>query len=126
MSPREGRRFGLTIGAAFLALGGLLWWRGHGGALVAAALGTLLALAGLAVPTRLGGIERAWTRLATALSKVTTPLFLAVAYFGVIAPLGVVLRLAGRSQLARRASSSSYWITRAPDSRRRTDMERLF
>jgi hypothetical protein len=29
LSPAEGRRFGITVGLAFLALALLFWWRGH-------------------------------------------------------------------------------------------------
>ena len=115
------------MGTAFVALAGLLWWRGHGaGAPVPAAFGTLLVLAGLAVPARLGPVYRAWMGLAAALSKITTPIFLGVAYFGVIAPVGLLRRLAGRNSLVRPPSQPSFWIARAQDARRRGDMERLF
>lgn len=127
LSPREGRRFGLTLGVAFVVLGGALWWRGHATTAPAvAALGSLLALAGLAAPTRLGPLERAWTRLAAALSKVTTPIFLGILYFGVLAPVGLVRRVAGRSPLVRAPVRSSFWIARHVAARRRRDMERLF
>jgi len=109
------------VGAAFVALAGLLWWRGHGAVAPGpAALGTLLVLAGLAVPARLGPVHRAWMGLATALSKITTPIFLGIAYFGVIAPVGLLRRLVGRN------SQPSFWIAREPGARRRGDMERLF
>ncbi len=115
------------MGAAFVALAGLLWWRGHGAAApVPAALGALLVLAGLAVPARLGPAQRAWMGLATALSKVTTPIFLGIAYFGVIAPVGLLRRLAGRNSLVRPPSQPSFWIARGEGARRRADMERLF
>ena len=26
-TPQEGRKFGVTVGLAFVALAGLLWWR---------------------------------------------------------------------------------------------------
>ena len=115
------------MGAAFVALAGLLWWRGHGAVAPGpAALGTLLVLAGLAVPARLGPVHGAWMGLATALSKITTPIFLGIAYFGVIAPVGLLRRLVGRNSLVRPPSQPSFWIAREPGARRRGDMERLF
>jgi len=63
LSSAEGRRFGLTVGAAFLVLGGALAWRGRAVAPVALALGALLLAAGVIVPTRLGPITRAWDRV---------------------------------------------------------------
>jgi len=127
LSPAEGRRFGLTVGAAFLALGGALWWRGRGAAApVCVALGGLLVLAGLVAPARLAPVYRAWMGLGAALSKITTPIFLAIAYFGVIAPTGLLLRLAGRKPLARPRTRPSFWVPREAMMRRRSDMERLF
>jgi saxitoxin biosynthesis operon SxtJ-like protein len=127
LSAAEGRRFGFTVGAAFAALAIALWWRGHGAAApVFAALGILLGLAGLVTPVRLGPLQRAWMSMATALSKVTTPIVLGVAYFGVIAPMGVLLRVSRRNALRRLPSRPSFWIPREASARRRRDMERLF
>lgn len=127
LSPAEGRRFGLTVGAAFVALAGVLAWRGRSaGVPLPAALGAALILAGLVVPAHLGPLYRAWMRLATLLSSITTPLFLAIAYFGIIAPIGLLRRLAGRNSLVRPPSEPSFWIPRETGARRRDDMERLF
>ena len=127
LTPREGRRFGFTVGAAFVAVAGLLWWRGHGAAApVPAALGTLLVVVGLVAPARLGLAHRSWMALAAALSKITTPLFLGIAYFGAIAPIGLLWRLARRNSLVRPPSQPSFWIPRETGARRRSDMKRLF
>lgn len=120
LSPREGRKFALTVGAAFLVLAGLAWWRGkHATAAVLGSLGILLSVAGLVIPTRLGPVQRGWMGIAHAISKVTTPIVLAVIYFGVIAPAGFVMRLFGRKTLERKADTTTYWVTRertrAPD-----------
>jgi hypothetical protein len=126
LTAGEGRRFGLTLGAAFVALGGLLWWRGRAAAPVAAVLGILLVAAGLGMPTRLAPLERAWMGLAETLSKITTPVFFGGVYFGAIAPAGLLLRLAGRNAVARPRRQRSTWIAREEGTRRRRDMEHLF
>src|SRR5438093_8943046 len=61
LTVAEGRRFGLTVGAAFLALAGLAWWRGraHAG-ITFAVIGGLLILGGLLLPAHLGPVFRAW------------------------------------------------------------------
>ena len=113
LSPSAGRRFGLTVGGAFLALAGLLWWRDHpAGSAVAAGLGALLALGGLLVPARLGPVFRAWMGLAHAISRVTTPIALGIVYFIVITPLGVLMRLLGKNPIGR-SKAESYWVARA-------------
>src|SRR5438093_7493684 len=127
LSRAEGRRFGLTLGAAFVVLGVVLAWRGRAGAaLGTAALGAALLLAGLVLPTRLGPVQRAWMGLAAALSRVTTPVFLGVVYFGAILPMGLLLRALGRNPLAHPGPQASRWIARPVAASSRRDMERHF
>jgi len=127
LSPVEGRRFGLTVGGAFLVLGVLLTWRGRvAAAPVAFGLGAAFVVAGLILPARLGPVFRAWTALGAALSKVTTPIFLGVVYFGAIAPIGLVLRIFGRNPLTRHHEAASCWGARPADARSRRDMEHQF
>ena len=140
LTAREGRSFGLTVGAAFLVLAVLLWWRAQGslsGVLVPPAVlqwrhilsvlfalvGVSLALAGLALPTHLGGTQRAWMALAHAISKVTTPIFMGAVYFLVLTPTALVMRLLGRNPLVSARPGSSAWIPRA---QRTSDLERQF
>ena len=90
LTPAEGRKFGLMVGAAFLLLAALLWRRTHFTAAgVTGALGGALVLGGLAVPAHLGPVYRAWMALATAISKVTTPIFMGVIFFLVLTPAGL-------------------------------------
>ena len=125
LSPREGRKFGLTLGAALLALGGLLWWRGHhAGAYAGLGLGTFLLAAGLAIPSRLGPVHRVWMGASSALSKVTTPVFMSAVYFVVFTPAATLMRLLGRNPLARDPKHTTFWATR--EAGPRSDMERQF
>ncbi len=127
LTPGEGRRFGLTLGAGFLVLAGLTAWRGHSlEARAFAGLGAGLVAAALVVPARLGPVHRFWMALAAAISRVTTPVFLGLVYFVVLTPTGLVRRLAGRNRLARPSLSGSFWVARGVAARRRTDMERQF
>jgi hypothetical protein len=127
LTAREGRRFGLTVGVAFLTVSALTTWRGHEYASWATgAIGGLLVLGGLAIPDRLGPVCAFWMGLANLLSKVTTPIFLAVVYFLVFTPFGLVMRLLGCQPLRRPPKSESFWISRDPLTRQRADMERQF
>lgn len=114
LTAAEGRKFGLTVGIAFLVLAGLTAWRGkHTAPLVLSVLGATFVLAGLVLPTRLGPVQRAWMGAAHAISKVTTPIFLSVIYFVVITPAGFVMRLLGRKPLEPPRDAATYWVTRA-------------
>jgi hypothetical protein len=125
LTQREGRRFGLQVGPAFLLLGGLLRWRGHElSSGVCWGLGAALILGGLVIPDRLGPVYRSWMGLALAVSRVTNPIIMGVIYFGVITPLGFLLRLFGHRPLVR-VGSSTAWVRRDPG-QRRSDLTRQF
>ena len=106
----QGRKFGLTVGLAFLALAGVLAWRAKPtAATVLAALGGVLLVGALVVPAALGPVERAWMALAHRISKVTTPIFMGVVYFGVMTPAGLIRRRAGSPIVSRREPGASAW-----------------
>ncbi len=125
-APRDLRRFALTLGAAFVVLAGVAWWRGRvGTAAVLGALGGALVVSGLLVQGRLGPVYRGWMALALAISRVTTPVFMGLLYFGIFTPLGVAMRLLGRRPLVRRREASTFWVDR-PAGARRSDLRRQF
>jgi hypothetical protein len=126
LSAAEGRKFGLLVGGAFLVLGWLLWRRGHAvAAAVCGTLGGLLLGGGLAVPTKLGPVYRVWMKLAHAISKVTTPVFMSLLYFLVITPAGLVARLVGYRPVTAPRGAATYWRSR-PEEQRRGAMDHQF
>jgi hypothetical protein len=126
LTTAQGRRFGLTVGTAFLVFAGIAWWRSHPNAtIVLAALGVSLTLAGLIIPTRLGPVERAWMGLAHAMSKVTTPIVMGVIYLIVMTPVGGLRRTLGGNPLVHQPVNDSYWRAR-PQGKRAGDMKRQF
>jgi hypothetical protein len=127
LTPAQGRRFGFTVGGAFLVLAAVTWWRGHAVSwMVLGSLGGLLSAAALVIPTRLGPVERAWMKLAHLISKVTTPIFMGVVYFLVLTPTGLIMRALGRNPLVHGADAGSYWKARPEGARRSASMERQF
>ena len=127
LSAADGRKFGLTVGTAFLAFGAIALWRGkQRTAMVLLALGSLLVLGALVAPTALGPVERAWMGLAAAISKVTTPIFMGIVYFLVILPIGLVRRLTGNSPILPRGRAASRWDAHVPAVADGERMERQF
>ncbi len=126
LTRAEGRKFGLTVGIAFLVLAALLffWRHKETAAAVTGALGLLLVLAALLIPTRLGPVERAWMGLARLISKVTTPVFMGVVFFVVVTPIGLLMRLFGRRPMEHREQDGGFWLP--PASGGRSDLERQF
>jgi len=115
LTPREGRKFGLTVGGAFALLGAILYWRGRATPSTALlVVGAVLIMAGIVMPARLAPVHRAWMGFAHLLSKVTTPVFMGVVYFVVISPMGLIMRLSGRNPLVHRPAGGGYWLRRGP------------
>ena len=124
---QQGRKFGLTVGIAFLVFAGISYWRGHvlpprilGG------LGATLTLAGLVIPSLLLPVEKAWMGFAHLLSKVTTPIFMGVVYFVVFTPFGIISRALGKNALVHTADTGRFFITLDQEQRKRRSMARQF
>jgi Saxitoxin biosynthesis operon protein SxtJ len=113
-STAELRRFGLTVGAAFLVLASISWWRGHViPPRVLGALGVFLLVPGLLAPSVLGPVQRGWMRGATVLGEINGRIILTVLFFVVIWPIGRILRFV-RDPLDRSMSDgkTSNWVKR--------------
>jgi hypothetical protein len=88
-------------------------------------IGGLLVAGGLLIPGSLGPVQRAWMRLAVAMSRVTTPIIMGLIYFILFTPIGLVRRMMGKNALVRPAGGT-FWIDRAPGPGRRSDLQRQF
>ena len=113
LTSAEGRKFGLTVGAAFAVLAGITWWRDHALLMqIFSGLAAALIVAGIVIPGQLGPVYRGWMKLALLISKVTTPIFLAIVYFLVIGPVGIIMRMFGRNPLRHEPEHGSLWLSR--------------
>ncbi len=111
-SYRAEREFGLIVGGILALLGGWWFYRGKLGLFAPALLGTgsVLILLGLAFPRSLTLPNRAWMLLAVALSFISTRIILAIVFFLIVTPIGLIKRLTGWDPLRRRAEpQDSYW-----------------
>jgi hypothetical protein len=110
-SPRS---FGLAFAAVF-ALVGLfpvlrhreprIWFLGASLALV---------LIAFAYPRMLEAPNRLWQAIGEKLSLVTSTILVAVIYFVVVTPMGILARMRGKDALKLKVApeSSTYWIVR--------------
>lgn len=116
---KELRQFGLMVGGIFLAIG--VWpmvVRGETLRLWAALLGGGLVSLGAVLPESLRYVYQGWMSLGHALGWVNTRIILGIIFFGLLTPMAVVMRMAGKGamQLALNAECSSYRVVRSPRS----------
>ena len=109
---RAEREFGLLVGAVFTLLG--LWWFYRGkfatAAYVFTIAGTVLVLLGTAFPRSLVIPRKLWMKLAEALAYVSSRNILAIIFFLVVTPIGLIKRATGWDPLQRRSDSrESFW-----------------
>lgn len=109
---RAEREFGLLVGAVFSLLG--LWWFYRGKFFSAATVfviaGAALVLFGLVAPRVLVVPRRWWMKLAEAMAYVSSRIILAIIFFLVLTPIGLIKRAMGWDPLERRAASrESFW-----------------
>lgn len=110
------RVFGLVMAAAFAVVaawplmfgGGLRWW--------SVAIAAAFAAAALVFPSSLSGLNRLWMKLGLLLGKVVSPIALGILFYGVLAPMGLLLRIFGKDPLRLKfdRSTESYWQPRTP------------
>lgn len=110
------RSFGLVF-AAFFMIVAVLPLR-HGQSVRIWAVGASLAFCVLAVfvPTILAPFNRLWAKFGLLLHGIVSPVALAILFYGVVTPVGFIMRLSGNDPLRLRfdRSARSYWIERAP------------
>lgn len=125
---RHLRRFGLTVGIAFLVFAALLFWRHKPAWPYFGGAGTLLGLAGLLVPTLLRPIERVWMSVARAMGWVMTRVILGIVFVVIFVPAGLILRLLRKDPLSMRFDprAETYWHDRSKDKPAPEQMERMF
>jgi hypothetical protein len=109
---RAEREFGLLVGAVFTLLGA--WWFYRGKFAIAAYVfmiaGAWLVVLGGVEPRILVGPRKWWMKLAEGLSYVSSRLILAIVFFLVLTPIGLIKRATGWDPLQRRSGPrETFW-----------------
>ena len=110
------RSFGLVFAAVFLLIAGWPLFHGEVPRWWAAGIAGLFGLIALIKPALLGGLNRLWSAFGLLLGRIVRPIALGFVFYGVMTPLALLMRVAGKDPLRLRLDSNadSYWIAREP------------
>ncbi len=104
------RQFGLMLGGILIGLFGFIlpWSWGwdslpNYGWIIA---GTLVLIWALVAPDSMRGLYNGWMRVAMAIGNVINRIILAIVYFIVITPMGLVMRMMGKDPMRRKLDKS--------------------
>lgn len=110
-SRSEQRKFGVVMAVAIVVVTCIHWLlRGHL-AVWPLYLAAAFLVLGLIAPRLLQPVFIVWMKFALAINWVVTRVLLSIVFFFLIAPMGVIMRIASEDPLKRRfePDSPSYW-----------------
>lgn len=110
------RSFGVVFAVVFLLIAAWPLWHGESPRWWALVVSALFGAVAMAKPALLAGLNRQWMKLGILLGKIVGPIAMGVLFYGVITPLGIAMRLAGKDPLRLKydRGADSYWIRREP------------
>ena len=123
------KKFGLLIGAIlFLGSLNLLWKQQHNYAVAGFILGVVFAALAFVGPVVLKPLQRAWMAMAVVMGFVMSRIIVAVIFYGMVTPIGLAGRLAGKKflDLKMDKAAASYWIGRDQAKTEKSAYERQF
>lgn len=111
-TKKELRSFGYVMAGAFAIIGAIVWWKDGWATPYVFGVAGFFLFTGLVIPQVLRPLEWAWMKLAVILSFVMTRVILTLAFFLMITPFGLVMRLFGKDLLSLKfdKSKDSYWV----------------
>lgn len=110
------RSFGVVFAVVFFLIGAWpligggspRWW--------AVGIGAVFLAVAFLKPGLLAVMNRWWMKLGLLLGKIVSPIALGILFYGVMMPIGTLMRLSGKDplRLKRDPGAQSYWIEREP------------
>lgn len=112
--PRDVRKFGLIAVLFFGALAAAAVWRDKDVMAMIFSLPTLLGAVILLLPGPMTPVYRGWVQVGQWIGQGVTVVLLTLAYYLVMTPYGLVMRLFGKCPLPLdpEPDRDSYWVTR--------------
>ena len=121
--PRDLRKFGLVVGAVFVALGAWFLFRRKPVWPYLLSPGAALIFLGVVAPNLLRQVYVGWMAMALALGLIVSTVILTLFFLLIVTPLSLFARLVGKDFLSLKLQprAASYWIVRPQRSPRRPE-----
>ena len=122
------RNFGITVGIILLIISGFLFWKEKESFQIFLAIGIILFLTAVALPSVLKPVYWIWMIFAIILGWFMTRLILSLLFYVVFTSIGLTLRFFGKQFLELRwdKSKESYWNFRTNEHRQNENYEKQF
>lgn len=121
------RSFGILFCLVFAIVAVWPLFSGNGLRMWAVGVSIVFAILAIAAPNLLTPLNRAWMQFGALLHRIVSPIVLAVLFFVVITPFGLVMRVMKRDPLRlSRHEDRSYWVDRMPPGPRPDSLDKQF
>jgi hypothetical protein len=124
----EWKKFGITMGIILSVIGFFLLWKKNNNYNYILFLAAAFFITGLILPSILRPIYKAWMALAVVMNFIMTRVIMAVIFYLIVTPTGLIASLTGKKFLDMKIdkSAKSYWIIREKTNKLKSDYERQF
>ena len=125
---RDVRNFGVTVGIILLIISGFLFWKEKESFQIFLAIGIILFLTAIALPSVLKPVYWIWMIFAIILGWFMTRVILSLLFYVVFTSIGLTLRFFGKQFLELRWDKSieSYWNFRTKEQQQNRNYEKQF
>ena len=122
------RKFGITVGIILLIISGFLFWKEKESFQIFLAIGIILFLTAVALPSVLKPVYWIWMIFAIILGWIMTRVILSLLFYVVFTSIGLTLRFFGKQFLELRwdKSKESYWNFRTNEHLQNENYEKQF
>jgi predicted membrane protein len=110
------RSFGFVFSTFFLVVTVVLFFRDENISLWTLGFSLVFGIIALTTPSILNPLNRIWTKFGFLLHSIISPITLGIFFFGIITPIGFLMRLFKKRPLNLRLQKNvtTYWIPRTP------------
>ncbi len=122
------RKFGLTIGSVLVIIAAFLFYFEKSSAVYLAVIAAVLILITVTYPNILKPLNRIWMGLAIILGFLMSRVILAIIFYLILTPIGLLAKLVGKKfmNINYNKSAKTYWEKREIKEKNKLDYERQF